>query len=359
MVIGALDYCNGITSYAMNYYNHLNRDFFDIDFAVHYNYDSDYKPQILLNGNKDYYMGDYSIKSMLSLNKRINKLLEENHYDIIHCHILNVAYFYFKVAKKHNVKIRILHSHATKNSDNPVKNIRNNLLKLFGLKYTTDYFACSKIAGTYLFKNKKFVVIKNAVDYDRFYFDYNKRIEIRKKYNILDDEILFGFVGRFTTQKNIYFLLCFFKELINKNSKFKLILIGDGLEKGKIEKYIESNKIKNFVTIIESTTDIASYYNAFDALLLPSLFEGLPVTGIEAQVSGLPVICSDKITQELNFNELCTYLSIDSIDKWVSYLLSFSPNTNRNYVSMDYSIEQQSKFLADIYSNLVEKRYEK
>ena len=157
-VIGSLDYCNGITNYAINYYNELIKKGYKIDFVVHYDYDSIYKKKIINDGNKVFYMGDYKIKSLLSLKKRIKSLLKSNHYDLIHCHILNLAYFYFSVAKQMNIKVRILHSHATKNSDNFLKNIRNSFFKKVGILYSTHYFACSDLAGKYLFK-KNYLII--------------------------------------------------------------------------------------------------------------------------------------------------------------------------------------------------------
>ena len=351
MVIGSLDYCNGITSYAMNYYQNMNHDLFSIDFAVHYNFDSDYKKQIEQDGNHVYFMGDYSLKSMLGLRKRIDNLLTANAYDIIHCHILNVSYFYFKSAKKHGISCRILHSHASKNSDNPVKNIRNSFLKKLGLKYTTVRFACSKLAGDYLFK-EPYEVIRNAIDYNKFLYSREYAREIKEKYRI-EDELVLGFIGRFTAQKNIPFLLKVFSGLKQINFKFKAFIIGDGSLRPMIEEYLQNHHLSDEVYLVDSTSEVYTYYSAFDIMLLPSLFEGLPVTGVEAQAAGCSVLCSSAITEELNFSGLCRFLEIEDTEAWTECIRSFSKPENRTPAGFDYDIKTQTEVLEKKYIALV------
>ena len=249
MIIGALDYCNGITTYAMNYYDYLISQGYKIDFAVHYDIDSEYKKKILADGNNVFYMGNYSIKEMLILKRKIRKLLETNHYDIVHCHILNLSYFYLSECKKAGIKCRIIHAHATKNSDNFFKNIRNSIFKYIGLKYSTQRFACSKLAGKYLYGNKKFYVIQNAIPYQKFKYNENYRKELKKKYKITT-ELCLGFVGRLTNQKNPMFLLKIANALTKKNKKYKLFIIGDGNMKEKIEKEIKSKNLEKEVYMI-------------------------------------------------------------------------------------------------------------
>lgn len=352
MIIGSLDYCNGITSYAMNYYNELIKKDFEIDFAVHYEFSTEYSEKILKDQNHVFYMGNYSLKSMLGLNKRIRKLLDTNHYDIIHCHILNLAYFYFKQAKKHKIYCRILHSHATKNSDNPIKNFRNSLFKFLANRYTTDRFACSKLAGDYLFGEKPYRVIKNAINYDKFKFSIEFRDELKNKYLIVD-ECCLGFIGRFTAQKNILFLISIAKDLMNLQFKFKLFLIGDGNLYSDIIQQIEINKLSSHIIVINSTPDVYKYYSLFDYFVLPSLFEGLPVTGVEAQIAGCHCLLSDKITKELNFTGNCTYLPITNSKEWANYI---NENTAKRelVISDEYNIKVESENLASLYARLVE-----
>ena len=350
MVIGSLDYCNGITSYAMNYYKELVKDKIKIDFAVHYDFSTEYSERILNDSNQIFYMGNYSIKSMLGLNRRIRALYEQNQYDIIHCHILNLAYFYFKQAKKAKISCRILHSHATKNSDNFLKNIRNSIFKFLADRYTTTRFACSNLAGDYLFGKKNYTVVKNAIDYKKFLFSQDNRKELRNIYSITDETCL-GFIGRFTAQKNILFLISIAKELSELGFNFKLFLIGDGNLHSEIVHQIEIANLTKRIRIIDSNPDVYKFYSFFDYFILPSLFEGLPVTGVEAQVAGCKCLFSDKITKELDFTGNCVYLPIKDPKVWANYIYSNVPDRIQD-VPDTYDIKTEAKYLEDLYINL-------
>lgn len=350
-VIGSLDYCNGITSYAMNYYNQLVKEGYKIDFAVHYDFDSDYKKKILNDGNNVFYMGNYSIRSMIGLKRRIKKILSSNNYDLIHCHILNVAYFYFSVAKKLKIKVRILHSHATRNSDIWYKNIRNAFLKRMALKYTTNYFACSNLAGEYLFK-KNFNIIKNAIDYNKFSYNEKESLCIKNEYSISNGTLVLGFVGRFTNQKNIPFLLSIFNELSKIKFDYFGFIIGDGEKKDTIKNFIDENKLN--VKIVDSNNDVYKYYSTFDLLLLPSLFEGLPVTAVEAQVAGCKLICSDTITKEVDFSGNCKFLPINDNKQWVMEILNTNKERDLSKLSNDYDIRVQSLYFSKLIMELLE-----
>ncbi len=352
MVLGSLKYCNGITSYALNYYKGLDKDRFEIDFAVHRSIETDYTKQILNSGSKIFYMGDFNIKSLLGVKKRIKKLLKENHYDIIHCHILNIAYFYFSVAKKCNVKVRLLHSHATKNSDNYLKNIRNSIFKRLALKYSTHFWACSDLAGNYLFGNRNYKIIRNAIDYDKFYYSEETRNELLEQLKISKDTLILGFVGRFTNQKNIPFLIQISQALKEKLFNFKMVMIGDGDLKEAIEKEISKKELEDKIVILESRPDVNKYYSLFDIFLLPSFFEGLPVTGVEAQVSGCPCLFSDAITKELDFTGNCKFLSINSTNEWTEYISNFQ-KTRLQSIPLDFSLENETKVVENAYIELL------
>ncbi len=357
MVMGALDYCNGVSSYAMNYYRHFNREDFAIDFAVHYDYHSDYVDEIVANGNKVIFMGDYSLRSLLTLKGRIRKLLKSGGYDIIHCHITNLSYFYFSEAKKQNINVRILHSHATQNSDNKIKNFRNGFLKKIGLKYTTDFFACSNLAGKYLFGTREFKVIRNAIDYRKFFYSEESNSKLRDAYGINAGTVVLGFIGRFTNQKNIPFLIDIATELKNRRFDFKLFLIGDGKEQPKIIDSINSNGLNGNVVLVKSNTQIAQYYSLFDIMLLPSFFEGLPVTGIEAQVASCRCLFSDRITEETVFTDNCRFLPIESVDGWIEEIVNFERKDRSSaLIPDDFNIETESSKLESLYNKLISER---
>ena len=191
-IISSLRLCDGVTSYSMNYYRGLNKEQFEIDFIVYPDNQSDYYNEIRNNGGKIYYISKLGKSNIKSKFKEIDNFFAKNKYDIVHCHILTMGAIYLYYAKKHGVKIRILHSHATKFGEGKWKNLRNSLFAFFSLKFANVYYACSKAAGDFLFKDKKYEVINNAINIAKFKYDKAKRDTIRKKYGVKEDEILIG-----------------------------------------------------------------------------------------------------------------------------------------------------------------------
>lgn len=245
------------------------------------------------------------------------KYLKNNSIDVVHCHMTLMNFIPLIAAKKLKVPIRICHSH---NSDVRDKKffvrIIENLLKKICKKNATHLIACGIDAGKYMYGKKKFVVLNNALDLDKFKFDIKNRKKIRKKYHIKDDEIVIGHIGRFTKQKNHKFIIELFNELNQNSDKYKLILIGDGELKLEVEELVRKYKLDEkviFTNIIDNTNE---YYSAFDIFILPSLWEGLPVVGIEVQVNGVSCIFSDNIDKKVDVTQTVTFLPIDNINAW-------------------------------------------
>lgn len=247
--------------------------------------------------------------------------LKKNHIDIVHCHMTLMNFIPLIAAKRIGIKIRICHSH---NSDvrkkNLLKKIIEKLLKKINIKYATHLVACGTDAGKYMYGNHKFIFLPNAMDLNKFEFNDEVRTKIRNKLKIEDDEFLIGHIGRFTDQKNHKFIININKKLKNK---IKIVLIGDGENKQEIEKLVSKYKMNNviFTGIISNPYD---YYNAFDLLILPSLWEGLPVVSIEAQANGLNCIISSNVDQNaiIDFNK--TILLPLEENKWIEKINKYT-----------------------------------
>ncbi len=353
-IIPSLRLCDGVASYAMNYYRGLSKEQFEIDFIVCSDDQSDYYNEIRNNGGKIYYISKLGKSNIKSKFKEIDNFFTKNKYDIVHCHILTMGAIYLYYAKKHGVKVRILHSHATKFGEGKWKNLRNSLFAFFSLKFANVYYACSKAAGDFLFKDKKYEVINNAINIAKFKYDKTKRDSIRKKYGVKEDEILIGNVGRLCKQKNQEFIINVLKEIKNQG-KFKLIIIGNGEDQEKLE--LMCNSFKN-ITIIDSQKNIADYFSAFDIFALPSLYEGLPVVGIEAQANGVPCLFSSNITDEIIINKNCKRINL-KIDEWVDTISQITRKSrtfnNNELIKKGYEINSATKLLAKKYVDLVKK----
>lgn len=291
------------------------------------------------------------------------KYFKNNSFDVVHCHMTLMNFIPLIAAKRLKIPVRICHSH---NSDVRKKNIfvrmLNNLLKLLCIKYATDLVACGKDAGRYMYGKKKFIIINNALDIKKYEYNNLARKRIRKQFGILDDDILIGHIGRFTNQKNHKFIVEMFKKLVNdvstKEKNYKLLLIGDGELKNEIEQDVIKNKIDSkviFPGIINNTNE---FYSAMDIFILPSLWEGLPVVGIESQISGLPCLFADTIDKECKINSNVCILNLD-IDKWVSCinnidLRRLKPNMeiiNKKNLDIDKEIFKLKKIYSECEKN--------
>ena len=188
-------------------------------------------------------------------------------------------------------------------------------MRPFSKRYATDYFACSELAGRYLFGNKAFdrgevKIIHNAIDVDKFKFDEAARKKLRQEFGIKDSTVVIGHVGRFVQQKNHTFLVDVFKEYHKKNPDSKLLLVGSGPLEDEIKKKVERLDLEDSVLFLGQRDDINKLYSVMDVFCLPSLYEGLPVVGIEAQATGLPTIFSNRISKEVIVSSYAKIVSI-------------------------------------------------
>ena len=289
----------------------------------------------------------------LKILQKLKKHIQEIQPNIVHINTCNtIGFKYSQIIKHHsNAKI-IVQSHNTKIEKDKFK--IKYLLNLFMKRYEkfVDYrLACSQAAGKFLF-TKSFEVLKNGINLERFNFGVNIRNETRKELNITDQEILLLNIGRFSSQKNQIFLLDILSKL---DKKYKLLLIGEGENKQLIEEKIMAKNINERVIILSPTKCIENYYSAADCFLLPSLHEGLPVVGVEAQANGLNCIFSDTITKEIIISSNCIQLPISDVSIWVKMIenTSFKRIDNKEKLNINgYNIKTSSEKLIKIYMNL-------
>ena len=293
--------------------------------------------------------------------KAIDKFfIENNDYKVVHMNASSKNFLLLKYAKKHNVPIRIAHSHNIDfQTKNPIKKLIGNLLKVPMKKYATDYFACSYLAGEWLFgkenvENGKVKVIHNAVDYDRFKYDEKVREEIRKEFKINKKEILFGNVGRFTNQKNHTFLIDVFNEIHKKNKDTKLIMVGIGEKEEEIREKVKNLNLEDSTIFAGFRKDVNKIMQAMDVFLLPSLYEGLPVVGVEAQAAGLPSFTSkDVVTSEVKITDAFEFISLEkTAEEWADIILNSNlsrRNTKEDLKKAGYFIEDSAKELVNFY----------
>lgn len=352
-VIPTLELADGVTSYALNYYRNFEK--IDVDFIITASEEKNqYYNEIIKNGSSVFFIKSNDIKHIFKSIRNIKNFFKKNKgtYDIVHCHVANTGLFYLYYAKKYDIKNRIIHSHATISADSMIHKVRNDLILPLTLKNSNINYACSQLAGEAMFKNKKFKVINNAIDINRFRYNENYRKKWRDIYSIADDEIVIGNVGRLCNQKNQLFLMDVFKKINESNKKFRLFIVGNGDLKEKIVQKIKKLDLGSYINLIESVDYINELYSMFDIFVLPSLYEGLPVVGVEAQANGLPCVFSNKITSELKINNNVNFANIHNVEDFFNTVIDCDYNCDRKNISENinkYDIKKMSKELESMY----------
>lgn len=285
---------------------------------------------------------------------------EHNDYKVVHLHSASKNYMVLKKAKKYGIPIRIAHSHNIGfQSKSKMQILLGNILKPFLKYYSTNFFACSEIAGQWLFGKKiinssNFKVVHNAVDLERFKFDENVRRKIRKEFDIGDDTLVIGHVGRFCNQKNHEFLIDIFKEVNNKISNSKLLLVGVGEKESIIREKVKNLNLEKNVIFAGYRNDVNECMFAMDKFVFPSLYEGLGLVLIEAQATGMKCFTSkDVVPLEAKVSDLLSYISLsDKAYFWSEKIIDGEKNRIDNLEKIrekGYDIKYTSKYLEEFY----------
>lgn len=355
----------GVEACIMNLYQHIDRTKVQFDFLVESTSNIINKELIESLGGRVVIIPSY--KKPFKYVKVLRKIFEENKYDIVHSNMNALSVFTLKAAKKAGIKTRIAHSHSTTNKKEVLRNIAKNILKGFSKKYATHYFACSEKAGRWLFGSKAFDsgrvhIVNNAIDINRFAFNAEVREKIRKEYNI-GDRLLVGHIGRFVTQKNHSFLIDIFNELHKLNKNTALILIGGGPLESQIKDKVQKLGLNESIIFAGLQKRPEDFYQAMDCFVLPSLYEGLPVVGVEAQINGLPCFFASSVTSEIVLNANAIRVPPHFNARRWAFLITNEGNISSHqrkesigsFVGTKYDINFEAKRLLEKYLDLLVK----
>ena len=357
--IGMHDKIGGVETFLMNYYRNIDKKKFQFDFINPYEKLS-FQEEIEKLGGKVYKIPNFK-KHPIKYYKAIKNIIKNNKYNIVHVHMLSAANVLpIKAAKSCDVKHIISHSHNSNTPPGVIRKILNMVNKKY-IRHTCNHFlGCSLLASEWLYgakfcKNNNIIVINNAIDYDKFCYNDSVRKKIREQLKV-DNELLFGHVGRFSYQKNHNYLIELFNEIHKANPKTKLILIGDGELRKKIELKVNDYNLQKSVIFLGVVSNVNDYFQAMDVFLLPSWFEGLPVVGVEAQISSTKCVFSSTITKEIDItnNNLFIDINNDAKDN-AKNILNFAKK-EKNIVSRrnvsQYDIQKESKKLESFYKDI-------
>ena len=342
----------GVEAFIMNYYRSIDRSKVQFDFFVESTSKLIDKELIESLGGKVIIIPP--LRQIFKYQKTLKKLFKENKYDIVHAHKTTLNIFSLRPAKKAGIKVRISHAHSTTSPKEIIRNTIKNILRIFSKCYATDYFACSETAGRWLFGNKvyqlkRIKVIPNAIDYSRFEFNMKYRIQVRKELNIKKEKLI-GNVGRLVTQKNQSFAIKILATLMAKDKNYKLLIVGSGHLKNRLINEASNYGILDNVIFMESCADVEKFYSAMDVFVLPSLYEGLGIVALEAQVNGLPCILSKNVPKEVVISDNVSFVDY-SEEEWSSNLM-VSTRKKTSFLLKKYDININSTLLCDLYINL-------
>ena len=291
----------GLETMLMNYYRHMDREKVQFDFLTHRQERAAYDDEIEALGGKI-----YRLPRLVPWSKSYLTVLDrffDNHpeYKIVHVHQDCLSSVILKAAKKHGVPVRIAHSHNA-NQDRNLKYPIKLWYRREIPQYATNLFACGKDAGDWMFGGAPYQIVDNAIDAAVYTCDPAKRMKMRKQLG-LSEEFAVGHVGRFNPQKNHPFLLAIFAVLLKKEPNATLLLVGGGEDMPKMQAKARELGIADYIRFMGVRSDVADLMQAMDVFAFPSLYEGLPVTMVEAQAAGLPCIISDKVPPECILTE--------------------------------------------------------
>lgn len=359
---GCLD-CGGISSYMMNYFRNIDSSLVKIDFLTQGEGNNLFVKEIELRGGQVFNVPAKS-RSFIRNYVQIKKVIKNGNYNIVHSHADAGNAFILMIAKICGVKVRISHSHSSRcYSKNWIKRIMCFLQKRMIKKFATQFWGCSKESCEWLYsKRTNYEIINNAIEVSNFKYDQGVRVLLREKLKISGNCVAMCQVGHLNYIKNQQFSIKLLNRLSNKlfGGDYRLFFIGDGEDRDVLIDIATRCNVLNKIVFLGERKDVCQLLQAMDIMLMPSIFEGFPVTLVEGQASGLFSIVSNNVTRDACIDDnLVKFAGIKDIDieAWADYCLNM-PITNRENASCKiksagFDIHKEASDLQSKYIALV------
>ena len=363
----------GIETFLMNIYGKIDRSKVQFDFLATREQQGVFDEKILSLGGKVFTIPHINKVGLLQYGKNvINFFKDHNDYKIVHCHMNTWSGFFLPLAKKCHIPIRIAHSHTTQNAPFP-KTIGEakeyffkKFMKLFIKNGATHYFACGYEAGECLYgkslNDTAVTIVKNGVDTEAIRYQAKTAEKIRKSLNIATDTLVVGHVGSMRTVKNHVFLLDIFAALQKRVPNSILCLVGDGNLRPFLEDRVAATSLTEQVRFLGIRDDVYNLLQGFDVFVMPSLFEGFPVSVVEAQGAALTCIISDSITHEVDMGmDLISFVGLDQSPEYWAEMVLNSRNVDRamstdQLMALGYDSQTTANWLERFYRSAVNKK---
>lgn len=306
----------GMETLVMNIYRRIDRTKLQFDFCVHSDEPGDYDQEIREYGGHIYHMPKAGIRNFIRLQQAAEHFFSvHSEFAAVHVHYSCVGCYYFKAAARAGITNLIYHAHNS-GREPGLKALLRYAMERRSVKSATIRFACSARAARYNFGHHSYIMLNNGIDTERFRYSEEKRNDLRNRYG-MQNKIICIHIGRFDTQKNHGFLLDLFEYAWTADRRMELLLLGDGPLKGPVTEKAGKLASREHIHFLGNVKHVEDFLSAADVFLLPSLYEGLPLTLIEAQASGIRCLVSDRITKEAVVTEgLVKRCPLDGIERW-------------------------------------------
>lgn len=322
-VVGAMN-MGGTETMLMNIFRSLDREDVQFDFVSFTNQEAYYDEEIKTLGGRVIYVSKST--SVFQLKKVIQ---EYGPYDVVHSHTLFNCGIANLAAKLAGVPIRIAHAHTTlDNSESFVRKLYIKTMQRLIRGTSTYYMACSQAAANYLFgdqvgHSKEYMYLPNMINYDKLLIPNEENIKKFKEKYQLEDKYVIGHIGRLTEAKNHRYLIDIIDQIRKLNDKAVLLLVGDGQLRSELELLVQEKQLQQHVIFTGLQTDVSNALYNMDVFVFPSIFEGLGLVLLEAQLCGLPCVVSEAIQPEADLGmNLMTTLQLDEgVDSWCDEIL--------------------------------------
>ncbi len=357
----------GIETMLMNYYREMDRDQVQFDFLANKPVPGEYDEEIRGMGGRVFVSPGLNPVHFPQYRRFMAELLRSNpEIGILHAHNEAMGYYALQSAKDAGLPVRIAHAHSTRiirDYKYPLKLLCKQLIP----GAATDYWGCGRDAGIYYFGRKRWqesgFVLRNAIDVPRFAFRQDARERLRRLHG-LENCFVIGHVGRFNVAKNHARLLDIAAEIIKALPEARLALIGTGELEQPVKEKARAMGLLDKTLFLWQMGDVSEWYQAMDCFVLPSLFEGLPVVGIEAQAAGLPCILSDRVTDEVLLSPMARRVSLRADDaEWAKAILAARQSAADRALGKDivrqagYDIHAEARKLQELYLEMAARAY--
>ena len=360
-VLGELN-CGGAENMVMNLYRNIDKTKIQFDFVIHTSKKCYFEDEVKKLGGKIYRVDRYKGINYFQYKKQWKNIFKTHpEYKIIHGHVRSTASIYLKIAKKYGL-CTIAHSHSS-SSGKGIKAVIKNILQ-YKIRFIADFFiGCSKQSAEWLFGKKvlnsnKCMILNNAIDTKKYLYNKEIRKRVRKKLEIKNNKKIIANIGRFSKVKNHKFLIEIYEKLLEIDNNYILLLIGNGELEEKIKKLVKNKNLSKKVIFTGVRNDINELLQAIDILVMPSFYEGLPLTLVEAQAASLPCLITDTITKEVELTNLIYRKKLEQSElEWAEEIIKILNSFNRE-AKLDSQVDLKNKeYDIDIICKKIEKFY--